>query len=181
MWSHVHVHMHSRARFHTSTHCTGLLLTAHSLTLFFPSRLRPKGAYAEGIYETRCNVCGTQMKFRSVVGSSSNSSGGAKCGSKHAAKGGASCTVGQLRVSVPSPGVKDITSISFTLNGNAVTVDNPSPTMSLNEYLRVQARLKVCALALLVCVCMYVCVCVCVCVCAIVIYEMHNVRITTTV
>eukprot|EP00042_Codosiga_hollandica_P056153 m.803689 g.803689 ORF g.803689 m.803689 type:complete len:1324 (-) comp59281_c0_seq1:203-4174(-) len=35
-----------------------------------------------------------------------------------------------------------VTSISFTLNGNPVTVENPDPLMTLNEYIRTVANLK---------------------------------------
>ncbi len=34
------------------------------------------------------------------------------------------------------------TSVSFSLNSHAVTVDNPSPSLSLNEWLRTQPGLS---------------------------------------
>lgn len=45
-------------------------------------------------------------------------------------------------VSASASAPKDVASIAFTLNGKSVTVDSPSPTMTLNEYLRTCANLK---------------------------------------
>jgi xanthine dehydrogenase iron-sulfur cluster and FAD-binding subunit A len=71
---------------------------------------------SEGIYETTCDKCGHAFKFRS----------------------------GSAKPKPKAAPITDVSSISFTLNGENVTVENPDPSMTFNEWLRTIKGLKVC-------------------------------------
>ena len=125
--------------------------------------LQPTGNLAAGVYAGMCDVCHTKVKFRvaaapapmpvisaapkpaaPAAAAASGCCGGQKaggcCGGKSATHNHHGKSLSEKKpVGSPDP----VSSISFTLNGKAVTVNSPDPTMSLNEYIRTVAGLTV--------------------------------------
>ena len=137
----------------------GLCWCRHSLT---PPSLQPTGNLPAGVYAGMCDVCHTKVKFRVAAApapmpvisaaskpatpahaAASGCCGGQKaggcCGGKSAHGKSSSLLSEKKPVGSPDP----VSSISFTLNGRAVTVNSPDPTMTLNEYIRTVAGLTV--------------------------------------
>ena len=49
--------------------------------------------------------------------------------------------VGDVRASAQSAQTQPVTTVTFTVNGESVLLENPSPYLSLNEWLRAQQGL----------------------------------------
>lgn len=99
--------------------------------------LRPKAPLPEGKFEGECKQCGHLVRFvaKEIAPAAASACATSSCCSAKSAPATATATASAAG---PPP---TISSISFTLNGSPVTVENPDPTMSLNEWLRTKACL----------------------------------------